>query len=137
MRFAERMEYETDDFICVAEDFDGRYIRHPDLWRQKVVPKITSYLSSPPWGRDTEMHLLLDCHSSLAFLAGYRMERKAGIPVYPIQKGRGKELWKPSRRPARDEWKWSVEENRTSGAGPILPCCCRLRTTWARTWTVL
>lgn len=118
MRFAERMEYETAGFVCVAENFDGRYIRHPDLWKEKVIPKIISYLSSPPWGRDTEMHLLLDCHSSLAFLAGYCMERKAGIPVYPIQKGRGKELWKPSCGQARDEWKWSVEEEQMSGADP-------------------
>ena len=118
MRFAERMEYETDDFVCVVENFEGRYIRHPDLWNDKVVPTIVSYLSTPPCGRGTEMHLLLDCHSSLAFLAGYCMERKAGISVYPIQKGKGKELWKPSYGPKRDEWKWRVEENQMSGADP-------------------
>jgi hypothetical protein len=118
MKFAERMEDETDDFVCVAEHFERRYIRHPDLWNEKVVPTIVSYLSSPPCGRSTEMHLLLDCHSSLAFLAGYCMERKGGIPAYPIQKGRGKELWKPSYGPKRDEWKWSVEESQISGADP-------------------
>jgi hypothetical protein len=46
------------------------------------------------------------------------MERKAGISVYPIQKGKGKELWKPSYGPKRDEWKWRVEENQMSGADP-------------------
>ncbi len=118
MRFAERMEYETDDFVCVVENFEGRYIRHSNLWKEKVVPRIASYLSAPPWGRDTEIHLLLDCHSSLAFLAGYSMERKSGITVYPLQKGREKELWKPSCAPARDEWKWTVEESLMPGADP-------------------
>jgi hypothetical protein len=111
MRFAERMEDETESFVCVAEHFDKRYIKNPDLWIKSIIPKIRYYLSSLPYGRDLEIDILLDCHSSLAFLAGYCMERKAGIPAYPVQKGQGKHIWKPSGQPVKEEWKWKMQES--------------------------
>ena len=49
-----------------------------------------------PCFRAAEHHLLLECHTSLAFLAGYELDRKSGAEVFPIPEGRPQDLWKPS-----------------------------------------
>ena len=41
--------------------------------------------------------LLLECHSSVAFLAGYELDRKSGAQVFPVQKGVRKSVWKPGK----------------------------------------
>ncbi|UJS16662.1 MAG: SAVED domain-containing protein [Candidatus Jettenia sp.] len=108
MRFAERIEDETSRFVCVAENFNGRYIRDLSLWRTKVVPDVCRFLNNSELRRG-ENHLLLDCHSSLAFLAGYELDQKSGANVYPIQKGIKTVAWKPSGDRFLDGWKWKKE----------------------------
>lgn len=108
MRFAERIEDKTSRFVCVAENFDGRYIRDASLWATKVVPDVCRFLNNSEL-RSGECHLLLDCHSSLAFLAGYELDQKSGTNVYPVQKGIKTVIWKPSEGRHHDEWKWKKE----------------------------
>jgi len=108
MRFAERMEDETSSFICVAKHFDGRYILDSSLWADRVVLEVRGFLNNPLF-RNGEHRLLLDCHSSLAFLAGYEFDQKSGVTVYPVQKGLHLDVWKPSGIAPLDEWKWKKE----------------------------
>lgn len=95
MRFAERMEDECERFVCIAKHFDRRYIRQAELWHGAVLPEVRALLADPAL-RSEEHHLLLDCHSSLAFLAGYELDRKSGAQVFPVQKGIRTSVWKPS-----------------------------------------
>lgn len=96
MRFAERMEDECSSFVCVAENFEGRHIRAPESWQGAVLPSVASFLKDKsPDLRAAESHLLLECHSSVAFLAGYELDRKSGAQVFPVQKGVRKQVWKP------------------------------------------
>lgn len=108
MRFAERIEDETPHFVCTAKNFNGRYIRDPSLWTTKVVPDVSRFLNNSELRRG-EYHLLLDCHSSLAFLAGYELDQKSGANVYPVQKGINTVVWKPSGGRPLNEWKWKKE----------------------------
>lgn len=108
MRFAERIEDETSTFVCVAGNFDGRYIRDSSLWTTKVIPDVRVFLNNPQF-RGGEYHLLLDCHSSIAFLAGYELDQKSGASVYPVQKGGRNDVWKPSGNSPPEEWKWNTE----------------------------
>lgn len=108
MRFAERMEDETSSFVCVAENFDGRYIKNSFLWTTKVVPEVRAFLKNPQF-RKGEHHLLLDCHGSIAFLAGYELDQKSGVTVYPVQKGIYLNVWKPSGISPLDKWEWKTE----------------------------
>lgn len=95
MRFAERMEGECQKFVCVTEHFDGRHVRDQDLWQETILNTTKAFLQDPSY-REQEHHLLLDCHTSLAFLAGYELDRKSGAKVYPVQKGANGGVWKPS-----------------------------------------
>lgn len=108
MRWADRIEEETRKFICVAENFEGRYIRAPRLWSEKVLPAIRGFLEAPSM-RQGRHHVLLECHLSLAFAAGYFLDRKSGVEAFPIQKGNGRRVWMPSGNPPRKEWGWNIE----------------------------
>ena len=114
LRFAERIEDECSSFVCVANQFDGRHIRDSSEWQKTVLSGVRTFLNNPTF-RSSEHHLLLECHSSLAFLAGYELDRKSGALVFPIQKGVAKNLWKPSPTSAEspsanDAWRVTPEQ---------------------------
>lgn len=95
MRFAERLEDECESLVCVAEHFDGRHIRDQQEWAASVAPKVRTLLNDASF-RIGERHVLLECHTSIAFLAGYELDRKCGVEVFPVQKGVRKAVWKPN-----------------------------------------
>ena len=94
MRFAERIEDECSSFVCVANCFEGRHIRDSRAWQGAVLDGVRAFLHNPCF-RAQEHHLLLECHSSLAFVAGYELDRKSGAQVFPVQKGVRRAVWKP------------------------------------------
>lgn len=109
MRCAERMEDECSSFVCVARNFEGRHIRSADSWRNSVLPDVTSFLKDASSSlRTGESHLLLECHSSVAFLAGYELDRKSGTQVFPVQKGVRKSVWKPGGSPSAANSAWTT-----------------------------
>lgn len=96
MRFAERLEEETDEFICVAEHFDGRCPRNASSWCH-AAQKIVAFLGDPSRRarlRANEHAVLLECHGSLAALVGHELSRNSGCASYPVQKPQ-RVLWKP------------------------------------------
>jgi hypothetical protein len=94
MRFAERIEDECSSFVCVASNFEDRHVRDTGAWQGAVLADVCAFLTNPSF-RAEEHHLLLECHSSLAFVAGYELDRKSGAQVFPVQKGVCTALWKP------------------------------------------
>ena len=95
LRFAEHLEDETDDMLCLLRHFDGRFIHHPSDWDNQVVPEVRDFLgrSVNPGGR----YLLhLPAHGSIAFLAGWCLNTKSGANVALVQTGiHGREIWRP------------------------------------------
>lgn len=117
LRCAERMEDECSSFVCVAGNFEGRHIRSADLWQSTVLPGVAAFLKdSSPSLRTDEHQLLLECHSSVAFLAGYELDRKSGAQIFPIQKGVRKTLWKPDAKAIVTDSTWTANP-RTTGKG--------------------
>ena len=102
MRFAERMEDECTRFVCVSRHFNGRFIREPQHW-PSVTAEVQGFLADPTF-RAADHHLLLDCHGSLAFLAGYELDRKSGARVFPVQKGVRPGAWTPSGERVAAGW---------------------------------
>ena len=118
MRFAERMEDECSSFVCVAANFEGRHIRSPESWQKAVLPTVIAYLKDEsPSLRAEENHLLLECHSSVAFLAGYELDRKSGTLVFPVQKGVKKSVWKPGTSTSTASSAWGTTASAASSAG--------------------
>lgn len=118
MRLAEHMEDECSSFVCVAQNFDGRHVRSPASWQNTVLPAVASFLKDKSAElRADESHLLLECHSSVAFLAGYELDRKSGTQVFPVQKGVRKSLWKPAATETATNSEWSASTSATSVTG--------------------
>lgn len=95
MRWAEHMEDETEEMLCLVRHFDNRNIRAQELWHRAVFPEINSFLTKCV-RVGSSYHLLLDTHASIAFAAGYCLDSKSGADVVPVQRVRsGREVWKP------------------------------------------
>jgi hypothetical protein len=106
VRFAENIGIETDGFVCVSDQFDGRHARYDSSWMQAAA-SIKKFIESnlQELGR-VEHKILLDCHSSLALFAGYLITSRA--PVYPAGPRPKQELYKPTTQksvPESDLWK--------------------------------
>ena len=118
MRCAERMEDECSSFVCVASNFEGRHIRSTESWQSMVLPSVKTYLKdASPALRAGENHLLLECHSSVAFLAGYELDRKSGTQVFPVQKGVRTSVWKPGTTTSRADSTWATTASAALGNG--------------------
>ncbi|MDD5222468.1 MAG: SAVED domain-containing protein [bacterium] len=118
MRFAENIEAECSQYVCVVKYFDGRHIRDSADWSNSIIPEIRGFLADSRL-RSKEHHLLLDCHSSIAFLAGYELDRKSGARVFPVQKGISTEVWKPNGNTANNRLNcdWSANRTKFSESG--------------------
>lgn len=96
VRFAENIQGEVDEFVCVAANFEGRHPRNEESWGTSART-ITEFLADSQRRtrlRGSEHSLALECHGSLAFLAGYELSRNSGCLAFPIQKP-GQVLWRP------------------------------------------
>lgn len=98
MRWAETMEADCIDYVCVAAHFEGRYIRDPASWNESVYANVVEFLQKVVRERVAE-EILLECHLTLAYLAGTQLPTKCGLSVAPVQKGpRGREGWRPGEK---------------------------------------
>ncbi len=97
VRFAERLESEVDEIVCVSDNFEGRHLASNGSWHT-VASKVLTFLGDPE--RRTRLRgvpsaIALECHGSLALLAGWELSRNSGVDVAPIQKP-SLEIWRPS-----------------------------------------
>jgi SMODS-associated and fused to various effectors sensor domain len=118
MRWAEHMEDETEDMLCLVRHFDNRNIRDRSLWQGAVLPEVLGFMSKHArLGRAA--HLMLDAHASIAFAAGYGLESKSGADIVPVQRTRaGIQVWCPDPAAAGGAdagWSYSDQELRTEG----------------------
>jgi hypothetical protein len=90
VRFAENIENETDEHVCVASSFDGRHIRDSGDWNGRVRKTISEYFANPDRQsllRQCDHLILLDCHQSIAYLVGSELDLKSGAKLTIRQKG--------------------------------------------------
>jgi len=109
LRRAEYMEDHTERMLCLAKYFNGRDIRETRLWQESVYPDVSSFLRAATAGSAT-YHLYLEVHNSIAFAAGYELDR--GVEVFPVQStDRGRVVWQPQGgQPAAVDDLWEVIE---------------------------
>ena len=108
VRRAEYMEDDTDAVLDLVPYFDGRIIREPSLWNDEVAPQVVQFLET-----HTKVggayRLRVDAHTSVAVIAGYALDTKAGISLSLVQKTRsGVEIWdtvQPATVPS-EEWEF-------------------------------
>jgi hypothetical protein len=97
VRFAERLESEVDEIICVSDNFEGRLLAAGGSWHT-ASSQVLAFLGDPDRRarlRGVPYAIALECHGSFALLAGWELSRNSGVDISPIQKP-SLQIWKPS-----------------------------------------
>lgn len=124
MRFAENMERDCEQFECLCDLFDGRYIRDVANWKT-AYQRLQEFFQKAKLSDKQEYELLLETHLTLAYACGAILDRKSGAKAYPVQKGRdGRITWKPGtdNEPRLDltRWEFSSQTKDSSGTALVL-----------------
>ncbi len=108
-RFADALEDETDELVCLTEFFTGRHIRHPRLWSAEVLPRLSRFLGNQlKMGGRYRLHL--PALASVAFAAGYLAEPKLGAAFEIAQGGvAGTRVWACNSGDHGNDIGWSDE----------------------------
>lgn len=97
MRFAERLESEVDELVCVSSNFDGRHLAQGGSWEASAT-QVCTFLGDEERRarlRAGESVIALECHGSFALLAGWELSRNSGVNAAPLQKP-NLEVWRPT-----------------------------------------
>ena len=95
LRFAEHIEDETDEYLCLLKYFEGRTVRRAEAWNNNILPEVVGFLRRcvKP-GLRYLLHI--PAHGSVAFAAGWCLDSKSGADVALIQPGaEGRQIWRP------------------------------------------
>ena len=86
LRFAEHIEDETDEYLCLLKYFEGRTVRRAEAWNNNILPDVVGFLRRcvKP-GLRYLLHIPV--HGSVAFAAGWCLDSKSGADVALIQPG--------------------------------------------------
>jgi hypothetical protein len=109
VRFAERLESEVDEMVCVSDNFEGRHLASAGTWHT-AASQVLSFLGDPDRRarlRGVASAIALECHGSFALLAGWELSRNTGVDIAPIQKP-SLEIWRPSPD-AECDASWSTQ----------------------------
>lgn len=101
MRFAERLESEVDELVCVSANFDGRHLAQDGSW-EASTEQVLAFLADQERRarlRAAESVIALECHGSFALLAGWELSRNSGVKAAPLQKP-NLDVWRPSEHAA-------------------------------------
>ena len=124
MRFAEQLESEVSQLLCLEKFFDGRLLKKGYTWNSTICEKLEEFLQEKSLLskiRKEDCRLFLDCHASIAFYAGYQLDLKSGVRLFPVQKGvSGQEVWKPDGTTEAD---WVVSNKTTSRKSNDVALC--------------
>jgi hypothetical protein len=96
VRFAERLESEVDELVCVSTHFEGRHPLSDASWRRSAS-QVLAFLGDTVRRarlRAVESVVALECHGSLALFAGWELSRNSGVRAAPIQKP-NLDVWRP------------------------------------------
>lgn len=102
--FAFPLEDEADRVLNLVPDFHGRYKRANLDWDRDLAAKVRTFLRAEVQsGRRYDLYL--DCHLSIAYLAGYELG-KVDADVAPVDR-RTRTAWRPAaaRRGEQLDWR--------------------------------
>ena len=111
--FGDDLEDHTDHLLDLCEHFDpesrdGRFIRDPAWWQERIFPAVRDFLY--PFRLERRRILLdLAAHVSVVFAAGWVLEAKSGLEIGIRQRTQGRPLeWWPNdgRLPGEGEALW-------------------------------
>lgn len=91
-RATENMPEET---LSLINFFDEHGIKKEFDWNKDLYNLLEKFTNEIDPEHEHRIHL--ETHLSIAFVAGYLLDSKSGIEIYPMQKTRGKKDWAPEK----------------------------------------
>ena len=89
-------EAKADYALSLMAYFDGRFIKDPSWWSDRVWPDLQA-LFAEVGAKRQPVHLRLDAHASIAYACGVLLDLKSGLPLEVEQRMDGKtETWRPT-----------------------------------------
>jgi len=103
LRFAERLESEVDELVCVVSRFAGRLPKTEGSWKEAELAVLNFLRNTDRRSRlrSEESIIALECHGSLALLAGWELSTNSGVSSAPIQKP-ARVVWRPTLQAATE-----------------------------------
>lgn len=106
----DRLEDRCHDVLNLVPEFDKRFVRDANAWRQALRPRLAAFLSGlqPSDGR---LRLAMDTHATLAFAAGAVLDTKSGRFVEVLQRSPRPVVWAPDDQATAPSWPtWKFDE---------------------------
>jgi len=103
------LEARCDEVLNLLSSFQDRYIVDDAAWSNDLAPRVTTFLRNAGKS-DPSLRLVLDAHTSLAFLAGSVLNIKSGRAVALEQRTVDRQLWFANDQVPDEAWpNWSFE----------------------------
>lgn len=97
------MEERCDEFVNFVPLFDGRYIRNPADWNDRLLPELEKFVVGKARAAD-EVRLVIDAHVSLAVATGSVLGVKSGKNIEIEQRTSGRRFWSMADHPVDHQW---------------------------------
>lgn len=88
----DNLENRCERMLDLVPHFDGRYIRDPADWQQRLLPELRAFVLDAARTGD-RLRLILDAHVSLAFTVGTLLNVKSGKQLEIEQRTGGRHFW--------------------------------------------
>lgn len=109
--YTEQLYLDCNKYIDLCEYFNGRYIKSKKDWNITIPNILKDFLSQKSLSSlNKPIEIRINSHMSIAFVAGYFLDSKSGIDVYPLQNTIGKGLVSWSNRQVSSKYKWIIEK---------------------------
>lgn len=101
-----------ENTLLLTDDFRQRYLQDGREWQRDIRPKVEKFLRASVKS-SARLRLILDAHTSIAFLAGAVLDLKSGVETQLVQKGRvGTKTWRADDGSAANGGRFEVSEER-------------------------
>jgi hypothetical protein len=105
-----------DNTLLLTDAFRQRYLQEGREWQRDIRPRVEAFLCDQV-RKSSRLRLILDAHTSIAFLAGAVLDLKSAAVVHLVQKGRvGARVWRADDGTESGALRFSVSTARV-GAG--------------------
>lgn len=105
----DRLENRCVQVLDLVSEFDGRAVREHAAWQDRLVPKLTEFLTRVP-AKDGRMRLAIETHATLAFAAGAVLNTKSGRLVELEQRTPAIKIWAPDDDATTSFTPWQFSE---------------------------
>ena len=99
----DNLEDRSECMFNLVPYFDGRYIRSPEDWQNRLLPELKDFIFEAARTSD-HLRLILDAHVSLAFAVGVLLNVKSGKRIEIEQRTGGRRFWSMDDLPIDTAW---------------------------------